>query len=291
LITFCNLGTFGTSRNSKESSKTYEILMLLVLASFTVPLTITTMLFVLNIDPFSFIFPHFDHFFLNLISFLLRFISNLLTSHAIWLPIGCLFLFFVLTVNIVSDTTGFMKKWTDVRLNHDPQFHYQKRAIIKRNNKTVPEPSKRRNVTIGSIIMIQQQIRIVIELFNESCYYLLPSLLLFGQIMLILGNYATIKMQDTIPMPFYLIMPSVSLIVVVNVAVLFPAASDVYEGSLEFLRSVDLIVGRSKYWRKVWRAERPLRFNFGGYFLAKRSTKTTFFYQCIDFTVTALMLF
>jgi hypothetical protein len=173
---------------------------------------------------------------------------------------------------------GFQRcllKWTEVRLNSN-------------NNKS--SGKRRQNVTIGSIVMIHRQVRGVLDLVNDSCIYLIPSLLLFGQIILVLTNYATIKMHDSIPMPFYLVMPFLSVFVIAIIATLFPAASDVHEGSLEFLRSVHLIVGRSKYWRKVWRAEQPLRFNVGPFFIIKRSTKTTFFYQCIDFTVTALML-
>jgi hypothetical protein len=286
-----NLGTFGKTRNRKKDAKFHELVMLMIMISGMIPLTIIAMLLVLNIDPFSFILPQFNYPFLNLISFLLRLFPLLLTGYVTWLPYGCVYLVLVVSIKIVSDSSDALLKWTELKLNKNVQFVNIKKLTNKRK-KILPKPSdNRRNVTISRILMIKRQCRAVTELINESCYALFPSLLFFGQSVLVLSNYATIKMHDRIPMPFYLVMPFLSVFIVVLISVLFPAASDVHEGSLEFLRSVHLIVGRSKYWRKVWRAERPLRFNVGGLFRAKRSTKTTFFYQCIDFTVTALMLF
>jgi hypothetical protein len=265
-------GTFGRRNKEEGKVKFYEYVLLMVLATVILPFAMVIMLFVLESDPLSFILPEFEDFFLlKFVLFLVRYFLFQLAFYGIWLPYGCLYLLLVIGIKVFSDVSSLLLKWTEVRLNNKSS-------------------GKRRNVTIGSIVMIHRQVRGVLDLINESCIYLIPSLLLFGQIILVLTNYATIKMHDSIPMPFYLVMPFLSVFVIAIIATLFPAASDVHEGSLEFLRSVHLIVGRSKYWRKVWRAEQPLRFNVGPFFIIKRSTKTTFFYQCIDFTVTALML-
>jgi hypothetical protein len=293
-LTFLGLnciGTFGIPRNDHKDSKFYEFAMQQVLGSVQMPFSLAILLCYLNADPFSFILPSSRSVVGIVINICFRVAFCCLTGYFIWLPVAFVLLFSLVFLKMLKKTTVCLMKWTEVQLSDDSKAHNTEPAAANKI-KTRTQPSKKhlREVSMRSIFKMHIRCRKLLDSANEAFYYLFPSLLLFGVIIFVLSNYATIKMHNTIPMPFYLVMPSMSIFTVIMISVLFPNASDVHESSVEFLRSVNLIVGRSKYWRKVWRAEKPLAITAGPFFFAKRSTKTTFFYQCIDFTITGLMI-
>jgi hypothetical protein len=281
-----------------------------VLGSVQMPFSLAILLCYLNADPFSFILPTSRSVFVIVINICFRVAFCCLTGYVLWLPVAFILLFSLVFLKMLKKTTVCLMKWTEVQLSDDSKAHNtEPAAAIEIKTRTQPSQKYLREVSMRSIFKMHIRTRKLLESANEAFYYsfilyiiyyiiyyilyiilLFPSLLLFGVIIFVLSNYATIKMHNTIPMPFYLVMPSMSIFTVIMISILFPNASDVHESSVEFLRSVNLIVGRSKYWRKVWRAQKPLGITAGPFFFAKRSTKTTFFYQCIDFTITGLMI-
>jgi len=99
-------------------------------------------------------------------------------------------------------------------------------------------------------------------------------------------------MYDSIPMPFFLTLPSLSCVLIVLLQATFPLAASVFENSNEsllLLKSLKL-VGTDKIWIRRIKAMRPPRFNFGSLFYAKRSTKTTYFKCWLNDTINALMI-
>jgi hypothetical protein len=265
--------------------------MLAILFSIQLPFSFAIMLCYLNADPFSFILPNSHNLIVILISFVFRIFFLILTCYSVWYPVARVLLFSIIFLKMLKKTCCCLLKWTELQLtdNHKPRNMH---TAGGNNIKPQTQTSQRlpRKVPIRSIFLMHIRTRKLVESASEAYYYLFPSMLLFGLTIFVLTNYATIKMHSTIPMPFYLLMPTLSIFAVIMISILFPNASHVHESSLEFLRSINLIVGGSKYWRKVWRAQRPLSIFAGPFFPAKRSTKTTFFYQCIDFTVNGLML-
>lgn len=177
------------------------------------------------------------------------------------------------------------------------------------------------------------------------------ALMAFGQSLIVVCNIATIKMWSVIPLPLYLIFPTLSVVIPIIVLILLPRASHCYERSMEQLKGWRLMVGldegrwkqeiklgqqqeqrqrattsmprsttvtrptttsstidvaqtlRVDTWTQIARAARrrsvgalrPYKIyaQVGGakLYVAKRSTKTTFFYSCIDATVTGLVTF
>jgi hypothetical protein len=284
------IGTFGISRNDHKDSKFYEFAMQQVLGTVQMPFSLAIMFCYLNADPFSFILPTSRSVFVIVINTCFRVAFCCLTGYVLWLPVAAILLFSLVFLKMLKKTSVCLMDWTEVQLSDDRKtYNTEGATAIEIITRTEPSKKHLRKISIPSIFKMHIRIRKLLESANEAFYYLFPSLLLFGVIIFVLSNYATIKMHNTIPMPFYLVMPSMSIFAAIMISILFPNASDVHESSVEFLRSVNLIVGRSKYWRKVWRAEKPLGITAGPLFFAKRSTKTTYFSQCIDFTITGLM--
>jgi len=135
-------------------------------------------------------------------------------------------------------------------------------------------------------------IRLILPLVDEALFLILPFLFLLGEIIFVSCNYATIKMYDSIPMPFFLGLPSLSCLLLLLWQIIFPFAVSVFENSkrsLELLKSLK-IVATDKIWIRSIKATRPPRFNIGSMFYTKRSTKTTCFQCWLNDTVNALIL-
>jgi hypothetical protein len=278
---------------SNRSSKIIEWAMIGVMVSVVIPIGLSAMLCYLNLDPFWFVLPETENYLVGAVVWHMRFAGFSLTAYLGWFVNATTIMVTILGLKIVKETLTSQNRWTkDVSpimrsVRGSSTDSYSVYYIHNRHtsvSRTVPL------VSMHSIFAVQRQVRIVMQEFNKAYYCLHPVSLLTGQYILVVCNYATIKMQETIPMPFYLVMPGLSVFVVMLLMVLFPVASDVYECSLEFLRAVKLIAGRSRYWRRIWRSERAVKLSIGGFFFAKRSTKTTYLVQCVDATIDAILI-
>jgi len=124
---------------------------------------------------------------------------------------------------------------------------------------------------VRKVLYAIKLVRLILPLVVEAFYLILPFLLLFGEVIFVSCNYATVKMYVSVPMPFFLIVPNLSCFVILIVLVLFPSSVSVFENSTEPLTLTKLLktVGTDKTWIQVVRATRPPRFNFGSMFCAK----------------------
>ncbi|OXA54403.1 hypothetical protein Fcan01_10283 [Folsomia candida] len=115
-------------------------------------------------------------------------------------------------------------------------------------------------------------------------------------VMSVLVNFVTLKMYETVPLPFFAFFPTASVLVVVLIGVMFPMLVDVYENCGEMYARWKYLVGRSvdkKYLTRRLRAIRVLRFYGGinGYniYICQRSTKLTYYGVILSYTVSALL--
>jgi hypothetical protein len=267
----------------KRGSRFTELAMIGVFASAIIPFALVATLVIFNCDPLWLILPETEIFAIHSILWILRLSAFSLAAYGGWLNLATIFMVLILELKIYKETVNCLIKWAMNQYN----------VLVKKNAAKVHvfkiQQSKNR-IPILKVLVIQRQSRILFQITNEAYHIFYPFLLLNGLIILVLSNFATIKMQDRIPMPFYLVMPFLSLFVVLIIMTLFPAASNIYEDSTQFLRLMRYVVGKDKYWRKVWRAERAVKIQIGGFFFAKRSTKTTFLCLCIDFTINTLLI-
>jgi len=87
------------------------------------------------------------------------------------------------------------------------------------------------------------KIQLLVTLINQVYFYHIPALLVMGETLLVLCNYASIKMVDIIPFPQYLVFPVMSLVIIIIVLALFPLGEQVFEASTTFLRHMKSLVG------------------------------------------------
>jgi hypothetical protein len=264
--------------------------MIGVLASVVFPFAFAAMLCLMNFDPFWFVLPKVQNQVLGITLWLLRFIGFSLAAYMGWLQLATVFMAAIFGVKIFKETQSCQNRWASRILKNvssvsDAAGSYLAYIRNRKRSSNRTEPF----VSMFEIFSIHRQVRIIMLTVNEAAHILFPVLLFIGESILVVSSYASIRMQDRIPMPFYLILPSLAFFVFLLIMILFPGASDVYEDSLAFLEAMRLVPGRNRYWRKAWKAERAIGISMGGLFVAKQSTKSTFLVQCIDATIDALL--
>jgi hypothetical protein len=117
--------------------------------------------------------------------------------------------------------------------------------------------------------------------------------------LLILSNLVTIRLSSVVPMPFFMVFPTLSLVVPLAHCLMFPQAVRVFEdGSLILMQWKFLLPllgpGVARAYRvKRLRALKPCRLHAGlgiaKFFYYKRSTFLNFCGLCLYYTVNALL--
>jgi len=226
---------------------------------------------VLELDPFSFILRHVDFVSVNtLVILAIKCLLCYYISHIGWYGVVSV----VLTI-VIQLHYGFFVVNKGLQLVQELSLNLI-RGKSKKNRIAITSQKQLR--IIREVLYTVKLVRLILPLVDEALYLILPFLLLFGEVIFVSCNYATVKMYDSVPMPFFLIVPSLSCFVILIVQVLFPPAASVFENStksLLLLRSLR-IIETDKVWIRHIRATKPPRFNFGSMFYAKRSTKTTY---------------
>jgi len=107
--------------------------------------------------------------------------------------------------------------------------------------------------------------RLLLTLTHEAMHFIIPFMFLFGEIIFVSCNYATIQIYDSIPMPLFLTLPSLAILVFLLLQILFPYASNVFENSIKCLALLNWlrVNATDKLWIRTIRATRPPRFNVG----------------------------
>jgi hypothetical protein len=288
IVIYDILETFGRVVSSNRNSKILELVMIGVLLSVVVAVA---MLCYLNFDPFWFVLPETENQLITTVLLFMRFLGFSNAACMGWAVLATIFMVLIFGLKIIQETLKCQIRWASRIRNGTPMRNVVNCYLVYLRNRKQSGKRTIPSITpMQRILAIQRQVRILIFESNEAFYLLLPVLLLTGECILVVCSYASIRMHENIPMPFYLVLPGITIFVVMLTMVLFPAASDVYENSSEFLRTVKLIAGRNRYWRRVWHAEKVVKFSMGGLFFAKRSTKTTYLVQCIDATINALLV-
>jgi len=280
----------GAIKLQRADSNLLVLLILAILFSVTVPYFLATCMLLLEIDPVSlFMLRNFGSYSRNnLLILAIKCLPFYYISHLGWFGI-----FSVLLIILIQLHYGCFVINKGLQLVKDLSQNLIQATNCKRKRVDVSyDLYKKQVAVIREVLYTIKLMRLILPLVDEALFIILPFLLLFGEMIFVSCNYATIKMYDSIPMPFFLTVPTLSFLFVVIVQALFPPAASVFENStksLLLLKSLK-IVGTDKSWIRVIRATRPPRFNFGSMFHAKRSTKTTYFECCFNHTINAIIL-
>jgi len=217
------------------------------------------------------------------IIFMIRYFLLFIPMYLILIPLYAVTIVALFEVVIVYDAIFDLNAWTDYYYAfRKVTFSATSAFLCIRGLNGFPNSKQ--------ILLTHYQLKILQQCINDALFYITPSLLLFGGVLLVTNNYATIKMHSTLHASFYLAFPVNSISITAVVLALFPLASNAHEDSRKFARKFYLIHSNHKYWLRVAKTLHPFHFSFGGLFIARKSTQTTYL-QCIfDRTVDSLLL-
>jgi len=140
------------------------------------------------------------------------------------------------------------------------------------------------------LIKTYKELRVIQSWGDISISQIYPSILLFGQILLVTCNYACIKLHSEFPAILFPVFPVLSGLSCVIIQALLPLTCNVHSDSSKFLVKIKSIVGRDKLLRRVTIAFKPLIVKLGDISYCKRSTKTHYYASCADLTINVLLL-
>lgn len=123
------------------------------------------------------------------------------------------------------------------------------------------------------------------------------ALILFsGLVMSVAFNFATIKMSQVIPMPIYLAFPIFAFATLIIIQIMMPMLIKICVGGEEVAWKWKYYIFYSKdvkYVTRMIRARQGVRINVGlfgfRFFFVKKSTKATYYYTLLSYTISALM--
>jgi hypothetical protein len=137
-------------------------------------------------------------------------------------------------------------------------------------------------------LKIFNQIQIYFAMNEVLYFWEIPIILTFGSVLVILGNYTTIKLHSYLEMPLILLPPATSIGVFIMTISLVPETADVFEGSANFLRQLKAST-RSPYGKKAAGALKPYGLKSGPFFMMKNSMKKTLIEVQLLYTINFLL--
>jgi len=227
-------------------------------------------------------FPH-QNLGLRLLFFLVRYLYILGPGYLLFTAMFGVVLAMGIQLYIAFQIFFHLQAWADYNRALSLRRNQSLRSLmICLNNSNLP--------SILTLLRIHTHCMLTETIANKAYFYFLPCLLFLGGLLLVFANYATVRMQTVIPMPYYMAMPMMSILITVILMCLFPAGVEVHLNSTKFLKKTDSLVATHKYFSKLVKAQRPFRINFGALFIAKKSTQTRFLLCVFDTTIDAMLL-
>jgi len=116
-----------------------------------------------------------------------------------------------------------------------------------------------------------------------------PFMLLLGLIIVVVGNYGSIRMYGKVHPALYAIFPTSLMIAILQISSLVPRICKLHTVSREFLRQFKKI-GTGKLEKRYANSLRIVRVNIGSFFYCSKEFNMIFFAVIVDYTVNALLL-
>jgi len=261
-----------------------EMTLLFLHGTWILPLSISANAVLFGFDPlgqfFLLVWPH------GAYGFGLVFVRSLATIHltyVLWYTLALGFSLTIIALYIIQYSLFCINNWIDF---HSSQIEFQccpQSRRVKTIRKRIPSAEETFN--------LHRSFRVLEKFVCESYYYILQLILALGGVLLVFTNYGSIRLHSVLPFPVCTLFPLFSVTNASIVSALFPAASDAHEKSLKYLKRVGLYwaTRTNKYWERRVKSERAFRFSFGPFFIAKRSTKMTFYACVFDYTLTSVL--
>lgn len=144
-----------------------------------------------------------------------------------------------------------------------------------------------------SIIVVWRELQLWNQFLNANfCYYAVAPMLMFGILLLVLCNYATIRLtvMAHLSLPIYLLFPFTSCVGFVFIFALLPYSVDVFENSKDFLFRMQRRATCKLSARQLL-SLRVLGVQVGNYGLVRRGLKILVIRVIMDYTINCLITF
>jgi len=189
---------------------------------------------------------------------------------------------------VVSFSFFHLKKWsafhakTVIKMEPDPSDRAKGKNQVPHSVRALPPLQK--------LITLHTELKLIETYVNQVGYILVPFLLFGGLGILVSMNFASIRMHTVIPMPYFLVIPFISIVLVLAIILLMPCASEIHEDSHNFLKQMsDLCCQKPHLLRRI-KAQQTFRRNIGTLCIIKRSTVTTFMACTVDATIDVVLI-
>jgi len=135
------------------------------------------------------------------------------------------------------------------------------------------------------------KMQIISNLMEDTYFYLKPLVLSIGAFLLVICNFAFIRMYGTADGLMTFGFAGMSVFILVIIIIVFPLVDSIYENSAAFKFNMRSITRSHKLFNRKFASLRPCRTDIGGLFFAKKSTKCSYIDICFQNTVNALLLY
>jgi len=199
----------------------------------------------------------------------------------LYINLHCVVLFFELS--LLSWVVAYMFKWSLKQKKTLLGFH------------SVGKPNFRNQMTIVKDFNVNRKYYLKLYLFSSILNQTYSCLLSWRTFMLgmvlVLCNYACIKIIGEVHLLFIMVFFGVSVCAFCIIVIICPLLESLYENSVLFLRNVSSAVDNHNVLKRQVASCRPCRIVNCSLFFAKRSTKCSYFDNCCQFTVNCLLMF
>jgi len=263
---------FNKYIQSKDSRK-YEIMFEAIIHSSINTIGISAFFSFFDIDFFYFALPiPFNNFFYSFyVGF--RYTANMINAWTIWYTLATMSIMLLTVIHIL-----------------DLGIRCCEKALLDRFSSS--NSIRGRYLTGQAKFVLQTQLELnVLQGYVEDALNLLaPFGSLLMEFLVVACNLASIKVSKAVPISLGIFLPLSAIVVAIGF-IIFQVAATLYENSVTIREKLQFIVGTNAVWKRVVRSRKAFRVKIGTVCYVKRSTKTSFFYHCIDDTINAALVF
>lgn len=222
----------------------------------------------LGIDPIKKIFGgliDFEMLHLKIIFLLLRFAIFLIFSLELAKAPSAFFIVGLIVVFSINSLLKNLQRFEDHRKNNSQSF--------------------------AKITKVYREYEIWLKYTNQHfCSFSVPLLIIFGELLLLMCNFLTIRFYSKLYITHYLIFPITSGGAMIFNLVLLPQGAAVFELSNNYLRRLRGNV-KSKFEKKTAGAIKPVFIQVLSFGVVRNSLKTTLMQNVVESTINLLMTF
>jgi len=280
------LRSFTTRQGTRVNISLIEFLVMMIALCQALPTVFSISLYQMNIDPiYSLLGPSTS----SLIYVkLLRFLLTEISSNFVGAYMNIVFMASLIQVSELAHCSGVILGWAWEQTQS--MLRLQRESNIKPGSNVNVYVQMRRVHELNMVLKVYRKIQIISVIMQDTYMYFYAATIGSGAIVLVMCNYACVRMYGTLNFSLVILFLCVSFFIFVFMLTVFPVFDSFYETSLVFLRHMRSLSGKQKILKRQVESYRPCRIVMCPLFFAKKSTKCSYVDNCFQFTANALLV-